>query len=228
MTYGESFLIEFAKDLVLIPMTLLPIINPLSSAPVFVATVGRHPASAKRLARQISINSWFVIVVSMLIGTYVLRVFGISLPIVRLGGGLLVAAAAWRMLGAQHGEDEMHAAAVDEARALSQQEILSRSFFPMTFPLTTGPGTIAASIALGTEFPMTTPALYLTGLAICAGGATLVSIVLYYIFKNAAAVLGKLGPAGTLVMMRLMSFILLCIGIQIMWNGWAELNGIVS
>lgn len=227
MTYADSFLLSFLKDVVLIPMTLLPIINPLSSAPVFVATIGRHPQSGGRLARQISINSWFVIVVSMLIGTYVLRVFGISLPIVRLAGGLLVAAAAWRMLGSNE-EDEMRTAAADEAKALTHQQIVSRSFFPMTFPLTTGPGTIAASIALGTEFPMTTPTLYLTGLAVCAGGATLVSIVLYLILKNASTVLGKLGPTGTLVMMRLMSFILLCIGIQIMWNGWAELNGIVG
>jgi multiple antibiotic resistance protein len=53
----------------------------------------------------------------------------------------------------------------------------------------------------------------------------LVSLVLYYVFKNAAAVLQRLGEIGTLVMMRLMAFILLCIGIQIMWTGWAELTG---
>lgn len=225
MTYADSHLLSFLKDLVLIPMTLLPIINPLSSAPIFVAAIRRNPQSATRLARQIAINSWFVIVISMLIGTYVLHIFGISLPTVRLGGGLLVAAAAWRMLGSND-DDQMRNVAADEARALTNQQIISRSFFPMTFPLTTGPGTIAAAIALGTEFPMTTPALYLAGAALSAGGATLVAIVLYYIFKNAAAVLGKLGPVGTMVMVRLMSFILLCIGIQIMWNGWAELNGI--
>ena len=58
-----------------------------------------------------------------------------------------------------------------------------------------------------------------------AGGAALVSLVLYFLFKNAAAVLRRLGEIGTLVMMRLMAFILLCVGIQIMWTGWAELNG---
>lgn len=227
MNYGDSLLLEFLQDLVLIPATLLPIINPLSSAPVFVATASRDPTSASRLARQISINSWFVIMVSMLIGTYVLRIFGISLPTVRLAGGLLVAAAAWRMLGS-HEEDEIRTAAADEAKALTQQQIVRRSFFPMTFPLTTGPGTIAASIAIGTELPMSSPFVYLTGAVVSAIGATLVTIVLYFIFKNASAVLGKLGQTGTMVMMRLMSFILLCIGIQIMWNGWAELNGIVK
>jgi multiple antibiotic resistance protein len=96
----------------------------------------------------------------------------------------------------------------------------------MTFPLTTGPGTIAASIALGTQIDKTAPVLYLAGAAIAAAGAALVSLVLYFVFKNSTAVLNWLGEMGTLVMMRLMAFILLCIGVQIMWTGWAELNGL--
>jgi multiple antibiotic resistance protein len=161
--------------------------------------------------------------VSILIGTYVLALFGISLPVVRIGGGLLVAATGWRMLHRQE-EDDVHAVAAESASTLSDAEIAQRSFFPITFPLTTGPGTIAASIALGAQIP-TTPVLYLAGAIVAAAGAALVSLVLYFIFKNSAAVLDRLGAIGMLVMMRLMAFILLCIGIQIMWNGWAELNG---
>jgi multiple antibiotic resistance protein len=218
--------VPFLKALILIPVTLLPIINPLSTAPIFVATVGANRSIAKRLARQVAINGWFVVVVSMLIGTYVLAFFGVSLPVVRLGGGLLVAATAWRMLHRTE-DDDVHAAAAEEASTLSDAEIVRRSFFPITFPLTTGPGTIAASIALGAQIP-TTPVLYLAGAVVAAAGAALVSLVLYLIFKNSAAVLDRLGAIGMLVMMRLMAFILLCIGIQIMWNGWAELNGIAQ
>jgi multiple antibiotic resistance protein len=220
----ESLVIPFLKALVLIPVTLLPIINPLSTAPLFVATVGANRSIAQRLARQVAINGWFVVLVSMLIGTYVLAFFGVSLPVVRLGGGLLVAATAWRMLHRTE-DDDVHAAAAEQASTLSDAEIVRRSFFPITFPLTTGPGTIAASIALGAQIP-TTPVLYLAGAIVAAAGAALVSLVLYFIFKNSAAVLERLGAVGMLVMMRLMAFILLCIGIQIMWNGWAELNGV--
>jgi len=220
----ESLVVPFLKALILIPVTLLPIINPLSTAPIFVATVGANRSIAKRLARQVAINGWFVVVVSMLIGTYVLAFFGVSLPVVRLGGGLLVAATAWRMLHRTE-DDDVHAAAAEEASTLSDAAIVRRSFFPITFPLTTGPGTIAASIALGAQIP-TTPVLYLAGAVVAVAGAALVSLVLYLIFKNSAAVLDRLGAIGMLVMMRLMAFILLCIGIQIMWNGWAELNGV--
>ena len=220
----ESLVVPFLKALILIPVTLLPIINPLSTAPLFVATVGANRSITKPLARQVAINAWFVVVASMLVGTYVLAFFGVSLPVVRLGGGLLVAATAWRMLHRAE-DDDVHAAAAVEASTLSDAEIVRRSFFPITFPLTTGPGTIAASIALGAQIPAT-PVLYLAGAVVAAAGAALVSLVLYLVFRNSAALLDRLGAIGMLVMMRLMAFILLCIGIQIMWNGWAELNGV--
>jgi multiple antibiotic resistance protein len=220
----DTWVVPLLKALVLVPVTLLPIINPLSTAPIFVATVGADRQLAKRLARQVAINSWFVVVASILVGTYVLLLFGISLPVVRIGGGLLVAATAWRLLH-HTDDDDVHAAAAAEASEMSQVEIARRSFFPLTFPLTTGPGTIAASIALGAQMP-TTPILYLAGAIVAAAGAALVSLTLYVIFRNAARVLASLGAVGMLVMTRLMAFILLCIGIEIMWTGWAALNGI--
>jgi multiple antibiotic resistance protein len=220
----ELLAVPVLKSLILVPVTLLPIINPLSTAPVFIATAGGDRTIGKRLARQVAINSWFVVVVSVLIGSYVLAFFGVSLPVVRIGGGLLVAATAWHLL--HHSEDDdVHAVAAEKAVALSDSEIVRRSFFPITFPLTTGPGTIAAAIALGAQIPPT-PVQFLAGAVVAAAGAALVSLVLYCIFSNSAAVLDRLGPIGSLVMMRLMAFILLCIGIQIMWTGWAELNGI--
>lgn len=222
----EALIVPVLKSLVLVPVTLLPIINPLSTAPVFVATVGGDPALGARLARQVAINSWFVVVTSMLIGTYVLAIFGISLPVVRVGGGLLVAATAWRMLHRKD-DDDVHAAAAEKAAEMPYAEVVRRSFFPITFPLTTGPGTIAASITLGSQIP-TTPVLYLAGAIVAAAGAAVVSAALYLIFKNSTRLVAWLGEVGMLVLMRLMAFILLCIGIQIMWNGVAELLGIAQ
>jgi multiple antibiotic resistance protein len=220
----ELFIGPILKALFLIPITLLPIINPLGAAPVFIAAVGNDRDRAKRLARQIAINSWFVLVASMLIGTYVLELFGISLPVVRVGGGLLVATTGWRMLHTS-ADNDIQAAAAEEASTLSHAQLIQHSFFPMTFPLTTGPGAITVSIALGTQISTANPVSYLAGAIVAAMGSMLVSIVLYFVFRNSTHLLDWLGEIGTLVMMRLMAFILLCIGIQIMWTGWAELNG---
>ena len=220
----ESLVVPFLKMLILVPVTLLPIINPLRTAPMIVRTVGANRALAGALARRSPSTAgsyWWRRCSS---ATYVLEIFGISIPVIRLGGGVLVAATGWRMLN-RSDDDEIHAVALEKASTLSDAEIVRKSFFPITFPLTTGPGTIAASIALGAQIP-TKPVLFVAGALVAAGGAAVVSLVLYLIFRNSAAVLGWLGEIGTMVMMRLMAFILLCIGIQIMWTGWAELNGI--
>lgn len=214
------------KALALVPVTLLPIINPLSTAPVFASTTGGDRLVSKRLARQVAVNSWFVIVCAMLVGTYVLNFFGISLPIVRIGGGLLVASTGWRMLHSSEA-DEVRTAASEHTGGLTNAEIMRRSFFPITFPLTTGPGTIAASITLGAKLPET-PALYVVSAAVAAVGAALTAVVLYFIFRHAAALLEKIGEVGTLVMMRLLAFILLCVGVEFMWTGWAQLNHLAA
>jgi len=217
-----TFAPAFFKSLVLVPLTLLPIINPLSGAPVFAATAGGNPVVVRRMARQVALNSWCVLVVSMLVGIYVLDFFGISLAIVRIGGGLVVAASGWRMLNSRGRNDVQQAVADDEA-VLSRTEIARRSFFPITFPLTTGPGSIAAAIALGVHLPRT-PVLYLRGALVAAGGAAITALAVYLCYRHAAALLALLGEIGTMVTMRLLAFILLCIGIEIMWTGWAALN----
>lgn len=209
----------------LVPLTLLPIINPLSSAPIFMMTAGTHRPTVGRLARQVAINCWVVIVGALLVGTYLLDLFGISLPIVRIGGGLLVAASGWRMLQSNDNDAVHRALAQQHPGDLSEEEIVRRSFFPITFPLTTGPGTIAASIAIGAGLPRN-PAQYLAGAAAAILGATLTVTVIYLLYRHSAWLLMRLGPVGTMVMMRMLAFVLLCIGIEIMWTGWAELNGL--
>lgn len=217
-----DIVVPFFKSLALVPLTLLPIINPLSAAPVFIQTAGADPVVVRQMARQIAINSWFILVVSMLVGIYVLDIFGISLPIVRVGGGLLVAASGWRMLSSTGGND-VHKVVADQAAVPSSTEIVLRSFFPITFPLTTGPGSIAAAIALGVNLPRTFER-YLMGAAIAVLGVAITVLAVYFCYRYASRLLAMLGVIGTMVIMRMLAFILLCIGIEIMWTGWTTLQ----
>lgn len=220
-------LASILQALFLVPLTLLPIINPVGVAPIVIDAAGNDDRVLKRLSRQVAINGWVVIVVSMLVGTYVLDLFGISLPVVRVAGGLLVAFSAWTMLTRHEEADEVQTAIAEDASAdLSEAEIVRRSFFPITFPLTTGPGCIAAAIALGAQFPRQ-PLPYVMGAGIAAIGAAITAAVVYLIFRNGGRLLMRLGEVGTTVMMRLMAFVLLCIGIQILWTGWTDLNRMV-
>lgn len=218
-----EFVTHFVQAMVIVPLTLLPIINPISGAPVFLATAGRDDQTVRQLARQVAVNCWYVLVVSMLIGTYVLELFGISLPIVRIGGGLLVASTGWRMLNSQDRDEVRQAVADSHPVALSRTEVVRLSFFPITFPLTTGPGTIAAAIALGAKLP-SQPALYVVAAFVAVLGTAITALVIYLVYRHSGKLMQRLGDIGALVMLRLAAFMLLCIGIEIIWAGWLELN----
>jgi len=217
-----TFLVMILQAVVLVPFTLLPIINPLGNAPIFNAMAGGSAAVGRAMARQVAINSWVILVVSMLVGSYVLEIFGISLPIVRIAGGLLVAATGWRLLHADD-QDPVRVAVAGQTEELSARELAKRSVFPMGCPLTAGPGSIAASIALGTGTASTSRE-YLLGLIVAVLGPALTAIVIYASYRYSAALLNRLGDIGTVVMMRFVAFILLCIGLQMVWTGWTGLD----
>ncbi len=217
----NEFLKILAAAAVLVPATLLPIINPLAGAPIFLAVTGGNERLTRIMARRVAINCFFLLVGALLIGGYVLDFFGLSIPVVRVAGGLVVAAAGWRMLN-ESGQDAIQRSVADSTGAISADEIAQRSFMPMSFPLTVGPGTIAATIALGSKRPE--QAINLIPQAAGAlVGLTLSAAVIYLTYRYSGSLLNKLGVTGTMVLMRLAAFILLCIGIDILWSGLSEL-----
>lgn len=218
-------LIDFIQATLVVPLALLPIINPLGGAALFASITGGSERLARPMARQVAINVWFILMTAMLIGGYVLDLFGISLPIVRVGGGLLVAATGWRMLNGG-GDDAIRDAVESDTAELSDQDIARRSFFPMSFPLTSGPGSIATSIALGTRFPHA-PSHYVLGVIVAAIGAALVAASVFLCYRYAVRLQKKLGGTGVIVVARMSAFILLCIGIEMIWAGWVDLNHLV-
>lgn len=219
-----DILAAIVQSTLIVPLALLPIINPVGNAPIFVSmTLGRE-ALASRMARQVAMNAWVILLLSMLVGSYVLKMFGISLEIVRLAGGMLVAATGWRYLHTDE-DDAVRVAVAEDALDLSEVEVARRSFFPMSFPLTAGPGSIAASIALGTT-TKSGPADYLTGVLVAVLGTAITATVIYLSYRYATRLLNRLGEIGTLVMMRFVAFILMCIGLQMMWTGWADLHAL--
>jgi multiple antibiotic resistance protein len=126
---------------------LLPIVNPLGSAPIFLSLSADLPTAARhRLAASVARHAFMLLAAAMLIGSYVLRLFGVSLPIVRVGGGLLVTANGWRLLN-----DDAKPAAEAKPVEAWEREVKRRAFYPLTFPLTIGPGSISIAITLGAQ-----------------------------------------------------------------------------
>jgi multiple antibiotic resistance protein len=206
--------LETTKTIVLIVSALFPIVDPLAGSPIFLALTQEIPTSQRWiLSRAIAVNSFLLLVGSYFIGTHVLAFFGISLPVVQVGGGLVVVSTGWVML--KRGDDEHR---VDVQRTLSREDIARKAFYPLTLPLTVGPGSISIAITLGANAPRNLGFVVLPVVAALVGMALIaLSIVICYGFSDRLARL--LGPTAMSVIVRLSSFLLVCIGIQIMWNG---------
>jgi multiple antibiotic resistance protein len=212
-------LLQFVKTTLLLLSALFPIVNPLGGSPIFLALTGDYtPPERRLLSQRIAINSFALLVASCLIGTHILTFFGISLPIVQVGGGLIVVATGWDMLRRSDDDDR----GSDVHHEVDPRDIYRHAFYPFTLPLTVGPGSISVAITLGANAARF-PGVHLADIfaVIIASALLAVSIYLCYGFADRLAKL--LGATAMNVIMRLSSFLLVCIGVQIIWNGVSAL-----
>lgn len=195
---------------------LFSIVNPLSGALIFRArTEDRSHAQRVRLAQKIGLFSFFVMMVTLWAGSYVLAFFGITLAALRVAGGLMVALSAWGLLNAPERREARKQQQMDAADAQAADDV---AFFPMTIPFTTGPGTIAVSIALGSAHPARADGL-LAFFAGVSGAAAVLAVMIWGAYSAADTVVRWLGPGGSKTVTRLGAFLLLCIGVQILIVG---------
>ena len=195
---------------------LFPIVDPIGGAPVFLLLTRDYAAETRRvLARRIAVDSFILLIVSFTLGAHVLSFFGISLPVVQVGGGLIVIATGWAMLNQKNANDQGSA-----RRTVTCADALSQAFY--TLPLTVGPGSISIAITLGANSPQHLGANLLVILAAAIGSA-FIAVTIYLCYGYADRLASKLGPTGTNVILKLTAFLLVCIGVQILWNGASKL-----
>ena len=211
---------QFVESMLLSLAALLPIVNPLGAAPVYLAkTVDLTPAEHAYLSRRVAINCFLLLLASLLIGAYVLDFFGLSVPIVQVAGGLVVCSLAWTLLNEP---DEPIEWVHDAAKAITRPDLRTRAFYPLTLPLIVGPGSISVAITIGANQSQNVRSLIVNSAAHITS-MLIVAIAIFVSLRYAETIIRRLGPTGTAVMLRLSAFILLCIGVQILWNGASAL-----
>jgi multiple antibiotic resistance protein len=210
--------LEAAKNLLLILSALFPIVNPLAGSPVFFSLTPEYSAEARRaLALRIARNSFFLLVGSYLIGEHVLAFFGISIPVVQVGGGLVVTSTGWAMLKRRDDEERR------EVRSNAQpQDPFRQAFYPFTLPLTVGPGSISVAVTLGAN-ASNHPGINLWPVLAALIGSLIIALSIFLCYGFSDRLAQFLGPSAMTVVMRLSSFLLVCIGVQILWNGLSAL-----
>ncbi len=211
-------MLQLAQSSLLVVSALFPIVDPIGGSPVFLSLTLNYDAKTRRLlARRIALNSSILLVASFAIGSHVLSFFGISLPVVQVGGGMVVIAAGWALLKKKE-ENDRDAV----GRTVSGTDVLRDAFYPLTLPLTIGPGSISIAITLGANEPHHFGAGLLAILAAVIGSAFLAATI-YFSYAFADRLAAVIGPTGMNVIVKLSSFLLVCIGVQIVWNGVSQL-----
>jgi multiple antibiotic resistance protein len=213
---------DAVKVFLLVFSALFPIVDPLTGSPIFLALTAQDAPEIRRaLSWRVALASLCLMIGSYFIGADVLNFFGVSLPVVQVGGGLVVIAMGWGMLMAK---EQAH----DAARTnMASQDAFGRAFYPLTLPLTVGPGSISVAVALGANsthrYGFHIPVIIA---AVVAMVVIAVTIFLCYGFAERLA--RALGKTAMTVIVRLSSFLLVCIGVQIMWNGVSALLSTVT
>ena len=209
---------DLLRTLLLIVGALFPIVNPLGNTPIFLSLTQEFSSATRAvLAWKIALNGFILLIVSILIGTHILAFFGISLPVVQVGGGLVVIATGWGLLN--RSDDDQKPV---EKKSVDAALISQRAFYPLTLPLTVGPGSISVAITVGANRGEGSPARWPV-LVAAVVGAAVVAITIYLSYRFAERIARSLGETAMKVLIRLSSFILLCIGVQILWNGLSVL-----
>jgi len=198
---------------------LFPIVDPLAGSPIFLVLTDKYsPETRRALSWRVALNSLFLMIGSYFIGSHVLNFFGVSLPVVQVGGGLVVISIGWGMLMAHEEMPDMGRKNVQA----SDHDVFGRAFYPLTLPLTVGPGSISVAVTLGANSTHHYGFhIWIILAAVIAMAAIAVSIFLCYGYADRLARI--LGRTGMTVIVRLSSFLLVCIGVQIMWNGLSAL-----
>lgn len=208
---------EFAKFFGLAFSAILPVLNPLGSALVFLSLVGDAPDSVYRnLARQIAIRTTVFFLVVELAGTALLTFFGISLPTVQVAGGLVLASMGWTLLNRQVARPDPDAAALTEASYGSLRE---KVFYPLTFPVTVDPGCIVVMLTLSAHASVKAIRHNVFSHAGILFSVVVLSLLVFISYAYAPKITQRISPQTAHGILRIIAFVLLCIGVQICWNG---------
>jgi multiple antibiotic resistance protein len=193
-------------------LALFPIVNPFGGVPLFFSLTSGFPSGERnRTAMRTAMYVILILVFFMFLGRFVLNFFGISLPVLKIAGGLIVANTAWGMVTAS---SRMTSAESDEA---STKEDISLT--PMAMPILSGPGSIGVVMGLAAHADST---LSYLGMVI---GIVGVGIAVYLFLRLGGPLVARLGPGATGAINRIFGFLILAIAVQLVWDGVADFRG---
>jgi len=199
-------------------IALFPVVNPLGSAFMVSPYFANLDADQKKKAvKKITFYSFVICTVALFGGHWILEIFGLSIPVIQLGGGIMICKMGWGFISASDKSDEKETK--PDKIEQGYDSIESKLFYPITFPLTTGAGTVSVLFTLSahsaraniTEYLVSTSAILLAIISMC--------ILVYVFYLNTKTIIHFLGSRGEMIINRISAFLIFCVGLQIAVSG---------
>lgn len=206
---------EFFYYIAIVVIGLLPIANPFSTAPVFLAVTSNLSTDSKnKLLKLTCIYMFAILVIFLLAGALILSFFGISVSSLRIAGGLIITVLGFRMLFPASASEKEH------ETVSNYEEAKGLAFTPLAMPMLSGPGSIAVIISMAAQISeQESILLRLGGYGVVAVGILITVIICWLVLRSSTRITKLLGPTGIDALTKIMGFILICIGVEFVASG---------
>ena len=209
------------KIIPMIFMALFPVVNPIGTALIlFGMTRGVDDQTWKSMSRKIAFFSFLFLSFFFFFGSYILKLFGISIPVVQFSGGMVLALMGWQLLNQKDTGNPVPEKDLEHPGSL----IEAKSFYPFTFPLTVGPGGLAVVLTFSAHLNRESRLLVTMEQGAAVIGIFLMCVVVSLCYRNLKYMTKKFSAAGALALSKILAFFVLCIGVEIAWAGFKALG----
>ncbi len=204
-------------------VALFPVVNPIGSAFIvspYFADISRK--ERLKFVQRITFYSFIICTITVLVGHWILELFGLSIPVIQLAGGIMICKIGWEFLSADDKEvPEKNAA--DKAEAETGASAETKLFYPITFPITTGAGTIAVLFTLSAQGENTVSSVYLVNFCALLVSIIGICILIFIFYLNTNRLISYIGLRNEQIINRFMAFLIFCVGLQIVAGGITNL-----
>ena len=195
---------------------LLPVVNPIGTA-FIIHTMAKSlsPSEYKILSFKIAVYMTGLLLTFLVLGLLILKIFGLSIPSVQVGGGLVLMFMGWKMLN----DDDSSSSEKNEAANSVSKDLKGKEFYPLTFPITSGPGSISVILTISAHSTNSHMNVMMLNYIAAAIGVAVMGVAVYFCYIYLPRLTSKLSHSGLLALSKLLAFVILCIGVEIVWNG---------
>jgi multiple antibiotic resistance protein len=197
-------------------VALFPVVNPIGSAFIVNPYLSELELHEKRKAvKKIALYALILCTIALFAGHWILELFGITIPVVQLAGGVMICKIGWEFLSSDKKEEQKPSEESGDTTRSNYALIQDKLFYPITFPITTGAGSISVLFTLSAHSANVHIQLYLVNTGAILLAIIVICSMIYFFYLNTKKIIRVIGKEGEQILNRIMAFLIFCVGLQI-------------